>query len=91
MSEDGCGREGIFESIEGLGRGIVPCQGLLTAAEKVCEWSGYGTIVGDESAVEIGKTKKSLEFFEGGGNGPGSDGVHLPLVHADTFGTDDVS
>ena len=78
--KDGLGEEEAFKGVEGslARRGPVPGEVLLGEVEERASDVG---VVGDESLVEIGKTKEGANIFHFGWCRPTCDAIEFDGVH----------
>ncbi len=91
MPENRCHAERGFQAVKSFVGVGTPGQGLGLPTEQGGKRGCDQTKTLDEAAVEIGKSKESLQFLNHLGSRPFCHSCYLPLVHLDTFPPDDVS
>ncbi len=91
MAKDGGRAERGPKAFEGFVGAGTPGQGLGLSAEQGGQRGCEQTEILDETAIEIGESKESLQFLNRLGSRPFRNCCYLPLVHLDTLLSDDVT
>ncbi len=79
------------KAFEGFVGARTPGQGLGLSAEQGGKQGCEQTETFDETAIEIGESKESLQFFNKLVSRPFRNSCYLPLVYLDTLLSDDVA